>query len=176
MKSLHTPAWIILGAICIVAGLLLGVTNAVTAPAIEQQSIAAAEAARAKLLPEANSFEQLELPEDCVVDSAYQGMKGGEIVGYTALITVQGYGGPIEVTCGMLPDGTVTGITVGGSGFSETASLGARTKEAAFTDQFSGISVPIVLNEDVDQVTSATISSTAVVNGVNEAVEYMLSR
>lgn len=168
------PAWAVLCIVALIAGGLLGYTNQLTADKIEEQTLAAADAARKSVLPDAEAFEQLELAEGAPVDNCYAGMAGGEAIGYTAQITVKGYGGPIEITVGVDMDGVLTGISVGGSGFAETAGLGAKTKEAAFTSQFSkGLSAPVQLKEDVNAVSGATISSSAVVSGVNKAAEYI---
>ncbi len=159
--------------ITLVAGLALGFTNEVTKGPIAEEALRKAEEARRTVLPAAEAFERLEQPDG--VDSAYVGLKGGDKAGYTATVTVKGYGGPIEVTVGMDLNGVVTGVNVGGSGFAETAGLGAKTKEPWFTEQFSGVEPPVVLGENVDAITAATISSRAVASGVNAAAEYMLS-
>ncbi len=160
------------------AGLLLGLTNAITAGPIEEQQRIEATAARKQVLPEAADFALIAESDGAIAD-IYRGVDAaGAAVGYTAKTTVQGFGGPIEVTVGVNAEGTLTGVTVGGSGFKETAGLGARTKDTAFVNQFSGQSMPVALRKNggaIDAVTSATISSTAVVNGVNAAAEYLLS-
>ena len=84
-------------------------------------------------------------------------------------MTVTGFGGPIEVTVGVDTHGTVTGLSVGGSSFAETAGLGAKAKEPAFTDQFVGKTAPLTLKVDVDAISGATITSRAVTDGVNTA-------
>ena len=71
--------------------------------------------------------------------------------------------------------GTVTGISVGGSGFSETPGLGAKAKDAAFTDQFSGKKTPVKLGDTdgedtVDAITAATISSRAALECIRDAI------
>ena len=167
------PAWITLGLIALVAGLLLGFTNELTAPVIAQQTLIKDEEARRAVLPQAEAFEPLDVAEDAGLDSCYQGLVGEAAVGYVAQVTVKGYGGEIQVTVGMDTAGIITGISVGGSNFSETMGLGAKTRDAAFTDQFAGLDAPIALGTDVDAVTNATISSTAVVSGVNIACEYI---
>ena len=166
------PAWIVLSVIALVAGLLLGITNEVTKATIAEASLVAAEAARKEVISDAESFEAVTLEEGAPVDYVYIAKKGAETIGMVSQITVKGYGGEIEITVGMKNDGT---INVGGANFSETAGLGAKTKDAEFTVQFEGKASPLTLNEDVDQVTSATISSRAVVDGVNAAAEYMMS-
>lgn len=158
------------------AGLTLGMTNAITAEPIRKQADAAATAARQQVLPDAAEFTKVETD---AVEEAYQGYTAdGTFCGGTAKVTVQGYGGPIEVTVGMDAAGCLTAVNVGGTDFSETAGLGAKTKDAAFTAQFSGQLAPVALAKDggsIDAVSAATISSTAVVNAVNQASAYLLT-
>ena len=164
------------------AGLALGVTNAVTAGPIVEQQIAAANAARKAVLPEAVDFEQADCSDE-TIDSIYIAKDaGGNCVGYTGTKTVTGYGGPIEVTVGVAKDGKITGVNVGGSDFSETAGLGAKTKDAKFTDGFKGLDSSaessLYVKQDggeVDAVTSATISSRAVTGGVRAICTYLQS-
>ena len=172
------PAWLALCIIALAAGLLLALTNQLTADRIEEQNAIKANAARASVLPAATEFKALELNQEWVaslgVDNCYEGYdEAGNLVGYTSQITVKGYGGEIEVVVGMDLKGTVTGVSVGGADFAETAGLGAKTKEPAFTDQFIGIVPPAVLKENVDSVTGASISSGAVVSAVNNTTSYM---
>lgn len=167
------PAWAKLALIALVAGLLLGFTNELTAPVIEQQTLVKDEQARRAVLPQAEEFQPMELPESAGLDSCYQGLVGGETAGYVAQVTTKGYGGEIQVTVGVDTAGVITGISVGGPNFSETMGLGAKTREAAFTGQFTGLDAPVELGVDVDAITSATISSNAVVSGVNIACDYI---
>ena len=172
------PAWLALCIIALAAGLLLALTNQLTADRIEEQNAIKANAARASVLPAATEFKALELNQEWVaslgVDNCYEGYdEAGNLVGYTSQITVKGYGGEIEVVVGMDLEGVVTGVSVGGADFAETAGLGAKTKEPAFTDQFIGIVPPAVLKENVDSVTGASISSGAVVSAVNKTTSYM---
>ena len=172
--------------ITLVAGLALGGTYALTKDPIAEQALLTAENARKAALPSADRFEELTLEDGASVDWAYAGLKGENTVGYVAQKTVNGFGGKVEVIAGVntenAPDAfTLGGITVGGSNFSETAGLGARSKEAAFTDQFAGKVYPISFikaggtptDSTVDALTSATITTTAVVNGVNDIVKFI---
>ena len=155
-----------------VAGLALGVTNMVTSGAIAEQQVKAAEAARRAVLPSAEHFTQQTAPEG--LKDAYAGYDAsGKLVGKTGTIVTKGYGGEIEITVGVDLSGAVTGVSVGGSSFSETAGLGARAKEAWFAEQYIGKSSPIALMKDggkIDAITSATITSRAVTTAVNNAV------
>ena len=111
-------------------------------------------------------------------------------VGYVAQKTVKGFGGEVEVIAGVNAQDQdhliLGGISVGGANFSETAGLGAKSKDAAFTDQFknkplsNGLKL-IKAGEEkadntIDAITSASITSNAVVNGVNTIVEEIKVR
>ncbi|MDD3212468.1 MAG: FMN-binding protein [Eubacteriales bacterium] len=161
------PPFLILTIITLCAGLLLAMTNAVTLGPIAEASAKAADEARRAVLASADSFE--ELAHDQTVDTLFRGLKDGQPIGYTATVTVTGYGGPVEITVGIGMDGALTGLSVGGTKFAETAGLGAKAKEPAFTDQFIGVKAPVTLNKDVDAISGATITSTAVTKGVNIA-------
>ena len=71
----------------------------------------------------------------------------------------------IVVVMGVDNNGTVTGISVGGSDFAETANLGTRTREPEFTDRFPGLTSTPVMNENVDAISGVTVSSSAVISG-----------
>ena len=167
------PAWATLALISLVAGLLLGFTNELTAPTIEEQNRIQAEAARRSVLPQAEEFEEIQLAADSGLDSCYAGKAAGQIVGYVAQVTTRGYGGEIEVITGVDLSGTIAGISVGGANFSETMGLGSKAREPEFTDQFAGITAPVALGDNVDAITSATITSAAVVSAVNIACDYI---
>jgi Na+-translocating ferredoxin:NAD+ oxidoreductase subunit G len=167
--------WLVLFLVSLVAALALAGTNEMTKDAIAQRALEAADAARRAVLDNADTFEQLQVPNDIGVDNSYRGLKGGQAVGYVAQSTVKGYGGEIEIVVGMDLSGTLTGITVGGPSFSETAGLGDRAKEPAFTGQFKGLTLPAKLADNVDAISGATITSSAVVLGVNQAGTYLSS-
>ncbi len=158
--------------IAAVAGLALGMTNKITAGAIAEQQVKAAETARRAVVPQAERFTELTAPEG--LKDAFAGYDAnGKLVGKTGTIVTKGYGGEIEITVGVDNDGVITGISVGGSSFSETAGLGARSKEAWFAEQYIGKESPIALKKDggeIDAITSATITSRAVTKAVNSAV------
>lgn len=157
-----------------IAGLALGITNALTKDPIARQAELQAVQARQTVLPEADEFKEVTESREGI-DSAFLGVENGETVGCAATVTVKGYGGDIEVTVGMDTDGCITGVTVGGSSFSESPGFGARAKEPDFVDQFLGLESGIDLGTDIDAITGATITSQAVTDGVNQASEYIMS-
>ena len=162
------PAWLILFLICVVVGGLLGIVNDMTKGPIANRALEAAETSRRVCFVEADAFEEVELPADSGVDGCYAAMVNGELAGYVAQVTVTGFGGPIEIHVGVDLDGVITGISVGGSKFAETPGLGAKAKEEDFTAQFTGLTIPTQVGNNVDAITGATITSGAVSSGVNK--------
>ena len=167
--KLRLPPWAILLLICVVVGGVLGAVNGLTEGPIAQQAVEAANAARRISFPDADTFEELELAPDSGADTCFAAMKDGQQVGYVAKVTVTGFGGPIEIHVGMDLEQTITGISVGGSGFSETPGLGDKAREPEFQAQFTGLTIPTQLGEGVEAITGATITSGAVSSGVNKA-------
>lgn len=174
------PAWVILCVIALVAGLALGLTNAFTETAIAEQNAADAASARTAVMTGAENFGEVAVPEntaigDVTILSFYKSDAAATDCDEVVLVSVKGYGGDIEVTVGVAADGTITGISCGGGNFAETAGLGAKVKEAAFTEQFAGMTAPVALTKDggdVDSVTAASRSSGAVCRAVNAAADY----
>ncbi len=167
----RVPAFLILTIITLVAAVLLALTDSVTREPIATAARGEADAARLTVLPAADSFDPVGAPEG--VDDLYEAKAGGQLIGKTATVTVQGFAGPVEVIVGMDTSHTLTGISVGGAAFAETSGLGSLAKEPAFTGQFAGKAVPLVLGSDVDAIGGATITSRAVVDGVNIAAKAM---
>ncbi len=175
-------AWLVLGLITVAGGLSLSITNEVTKEPIRNQAVQAEAKAKQEVLPDAETFEPLELPEDAGME-LFTGVSGGTVVGYVGKVTVNGFGGPIDVIAGVDETGVVKGVNVGGSAFSETAGLGAKSREAAFTDQFMNKVSPIRVVKaadpktasSIDAITAATITSNAVAGGVNRIAKQISS-
>ena len=74
------------------------------------------------------------------------------------------------VELGLDAEGKIAEITIGDDKFAETPGLGAKAQEPEFYEQFIGQTGPFTLGENVDAIASATITSTAVVDAVNEAL------
>ena len=183
--SPRVPCYLALAVITLIAGLVLGATYRLTKDPIAVQERRKAEMARAAVMPEADAFRLLETAGDAQVDWVYEALRDGACVGYVAQGTGRGFGGEIEVIIGLRTDGEITGVSVGGANFSETAGLGAKAKDAAFTDGFVGKRVPLTVvkagetksESTVDAITSATITSKAVndtITRVSEAVRALV--
>lgn len=171
---MKNKAWLILCVISFAAALALALTNLVTEGPIAEQSALAATQSRLAAMPGADSFSALELKGDTMLQGLYAANKGGKPFGYVGQGTAIGYGGPIEVMLGVDEGGTIVGISVGGQDFAETAGLGSRTRDPEFTDQFIGLTSAPELGENIDAISGATISSTAVVEAARHIYNYAM--
>ena len=160
---------IILGAICLVCALLLGLVNMITADPIKAAKQRKTEQAMEAVLP-ADSYESVEYTGgDALVKAMYQ---AGD-AGYVVEVTPSGFGGEVDLMVGVGSDGAVTGISV--ITHSETSGLGAKAKtDPEWGRQFIGQSGEVKVTKDggkVNAITGATITSRAVSSGVTAALE-----
>lgn len=140
--------------ICAVMSCLLALTNDATAPIIAAAEAKAKEEARMEVLPEADSFLQVEIADlPASVTEVFQAENGA---GYTFSITAQGYGGKntLKMAVGIDMDGKITGTKV--LDHKETAGLGSKITTDAFQGQFPGKDRGL---EGVDNISGATFSS-----------------
>ena len=156
-----------------VAALLLALTNSVTASTIAQRNEQANAEARKLVLESAQDFEQVKVSEIYEAKDA-----SGNTVGYTLKVLPSGYGGTIELMVGIdSAKGQVSGINVVSN--SETAGLGAKATNPEFSDQYKGKpleELSVLKNgtpgdTEIKAISGATITSTAVTNGVDAAIE-----
>ena len=149
----------------IVAG-LLGLVNYLTEDKIATLQNEKAESAMREVL-EADGYEPLETDLEGVT-ALYQ---AGD-TGYVVRVSVNGFGGAIDMMVGVDTSCTVTGVSI--ISHSETASLGANCTREDFRAQFVGAAGDLsVKKEDgsIDALTGATVTSRAVTKGVNLALE-----
>lgn len=152
----------------IVAG-LLGLVNYVTADTIAEQIAQKAENAMRQVL-EADSYEPLDVPEGSAVTAAY---RAGD-KGYVVRVAPNGFGGAIDMMVGVDVSGAVTGVAIVSQ--SETASLGANCTREDFRAQFTGKTGTLSVSKDggeIEALTGATVTSRAVTEGVNTALEFV---
>lgn len=176
MKSLkdYLVPTLVLFVICFVATLLLGMTNSVTAPIIEKLAIETEIKSRQTVFPDAVSFGEAKISADgtSVVEALdAQGKK----IGYVVVNSTKGYGGDISVMTGVDAEGKVTGVNI--LSHAETAGLGANATTEKFRNQFINLVAGITVSKDkagensIDALTGATITSRAVTDAVNAAIE-----
>ncbi len=104
---------------------------------------------------------------------ASQAPAPGSVSGRSANASKMGYGGPVLVNLSLDENGKIATLDVGGPTFNETEGLGAKVRESDFVAQFIGKTPPISMT-DIDAISGATISTTAVVEAVNAAAEFIL--
>lgn len=175
--------------VCIVAAGVLGVTNAVTFERILEQAIRENDEARREVLSAADEFNKVEgngisdiLSKSNyeIITEVYEGKTQGQSLGYTIKTSPKGYGGTVEIVIGIDMEGKVKGIKVGEN--SETPGLGKNAATPKFQGQFIGkdwddgvvlIKNGVPKDNEILSIAGATVTSTAVVEGVNTALELI---
>ncbi len=103
--------------------------------------------------------------------------KSGSILGYVIDATsANGYGGDVQIAVGISNEGALTAFSVISA--SETPGLGARASEDEFASQFAGMPAEEIVftktgksaPNEIDAISGATITTTAVTTAVNEAI------
>lgn len=184
---------LILTAITVVSGLLLGIVYNVTKEPIAQAQENTKQEAYRAVLSDASSFESVDFDSDSALsllsengytsDEITEVVEGtddsGEVIGY--VISVQSneaYDGTLELSVGIATDGTVKGVEM--LDISETAGLGMKADEAEFKDQFKDKNVDKFTytktgekgDNMIDAISGATITTNAVTNAVDSALVY----
>ena len=163
--------------ICVIITLSLAVTNAVTSTKIAENEAQAQQESMKIVCPDAKDFEEVYTGDN---GTAFAGKDdSGEITGYAVSTVASGYGGQIKVMTGIANDGSIINIDVYYND-DETPGLGKNTSNESFTAQFKGLlsNDKIIVSKDyagegqqIDAVTSSTISSRAVTDAVNTACD-----
>lgn len=184
---------LILFAITLLSGLMLGFVYEVTKEPIRLQEEKAIQEACRAVFETAEQFEKLEYtPGDKMTaelsemgvyaGSVYQAKSStGEHLGYVAEMTSQeGYGGNITLYVGVTDDGSLNGISI--LSIAETPGLGMRAeevlvpqfankKEESFTYTKSGSTS----EREIDAISGATVTTKAVTNAVNGGLKVILT-
>lgn len=156
--------------ICAVVAGLLAAVNAITAPIIAASKEAKTQAAIEAVLP--GGGQEAEFTDASgLISKVYRGENG-----YAVQVAPSGFGGAITMMVGVSPEGEVLGISI--ISHAETPGLGAvaaqnTDKGVAFREQFVGLMAGITIGDgenQIDSLSGATISSQAIVDGVNAAL------
>ena len=173
-KSVFVPTAVLL-IICVVVSAALMGTNLLTKDKIAQQQLQKAEESRKVVLQGADSFEAANAGSP---DEYYIGKSGNETVGYVFETTAKGYGGDVRVMTGISAEGAITGVMILSHG--ETPGLGANAEKESFRAQYRQpvpdtclqlVKYQTPAEGQIEAITGATITSTAVTNAVNQAVD-----
>lgn len=170
----------ILFAITFLVSLMLVVGNYFTKGRIEMRRELEEIAAKQQVLSDAAHFE----------DAFFDGLKDTEklsvgydknntaVVGFCVTTSAKGYGGEITVMTGIKLDKTIARIRI--LDHSETASVGSKaaSNPALLLDHYIGRNGPFIVNKGktadpngIVAISGATVTSTAVNEAVNRAIE-----
>ena len=155
---------LVLAIICLVITALLSVSHEITQPIIQENERKTAELARAEVLAEADSFEQVqgEFPDG--VSDVYAAANG---TGYTITVSSKGYSSdPLQVMVGIKEDGTIERIKILAN--NETPGLGSKVSNDDFVNQFEGMDSSM---EGFEAIGGATISSNAMRSAIETAFQ-----
>lgn len=183
MKNNIVKNAFILFTVTFIAGILLGFAHELTKEPIEKQIKLEKTKAFQTVFKAADKFDSLDVKKDTIdkinIEEINEAKKSNETIGYVFVITTkEGYSGSIKIAVGMKKDTTITAIDI--MEMSETPGLGAKADENSFKDQFNNKQVnkftvvksSSATDEEIDAIGGATITSKAVTNAVNKAIEY----
>ena len=160
MKA-HIKSVAILVTICAVMALLLAGTNTLTAPIIEKNAGAAANAALLEVMPQGSGFDAVDLSAYTLPATVTEAYKETTGLGYVIKLTTKGYGSDFVIMCGVTAEGKVSGAVC----LSSNETLG-KEKEygAVFTDKDAAAV------EATDTISGATMTTEAYKNAVKDAI------
>ena len=187
---------IILFAITLISGLVLGFVYDITKAPIAAAAKAAKNEAYAVVFPEAKDFEENEADTAKIAETADEiAGKGfghsnidevvtakdesGNNIGRVITSTSKdGYNGTVQISVGIKSDGTVVGITF--LTLEETPGLGMRAAEESFygqyanknTKEFKLVKGAAGADDEISAISGSTITSSAVTNAVNAALYF----
>ena len=175
-KAIHLGGTLL--AVTAVTGIFLGVVEHFTSQAIKQVELAAKNEAFKNVMPIAQTFEPMNLVENDSVLDIVQAKDSSVVVGWCMTVETKSYGGPLQFIAGITKDGAVKAINI--LSHSDTPGLGARATEPEFYGQFTDktqLPLKVVKGsagnpDEIAAISGATITSNAVTDGVNAAVEY----
>ena len=161
---------VVLSVIALIVSLLLAMVNSFTAPIIEDNQKAATLAAYVDVMPTVSSASVLEEVTDYTTENITGAVKATD--GSLAIKAEEkGFdGGILTVIMGFDANGAETGMWVDAS--PQTKGIGSNVSSDDFLAQFDGMdgTQNIVMNQDYDAYSGATISSTALFAAINDCV------
>ena len=181
---------LVLAIITIVSGALLGGVYKITEGPIAEQNEKTKIKAYNSVFNELDTYQNIENLTDAqsaIEDAGYDAVILNEAVrafdkdtkelGIILTVTDKdGYGGDIKMTVGIDCEGTITGLEL--LEINETAGLGMKAKDEGFRKQYVGINADKVVftkngktqPNEIDAISSATVTTSAVTDGVNGAI------
>ena len=110
-------------------------------------------------------YEELGVVDGVTVSEVYD---GETLLGYCVEIKTAGFGGDIELMIGYKSDRSIYGVDI--VSHTETPGLGSKSDDAGYLKENYGGKVGILTEgTDVDMIAGASVTSGAVLDGVNRA-------
>ena len=165
---------VVLFLICAIVAAVLGAVNSVTIGPITAREKEKTESAYKAVLPEADSFVEVDPSAYAAYRSTIDKISEAENgSGHVVETTFSGAQGSITMAVGVDGDGKCAGISI--IKHSETSGLGevaasASDRGVSFRNSFIGKDESITIH-DIDAITGATITSKAVTGAVATAIE-----
>lgn len=167
----------ILTLVCVIAALVLGAVYEKTAPLIAAQKEKEVQQALKQTLPEADNFVIKQMDNEIYYE-AYSGIR---LIGYVIFVETSGYSEDIEMAVGTDTKGTITGLEILQQ--QETPGLGALCVEIKpgedepwFTRQFKQKKAKDLNPENIETITGATITSSAITYAVKEKIKDFFNK
>ena len=148
--------------------LLLGAVNMITEDKIKANLISKFSEAVQIIFPESDKINEINVTAEPPVDVVYEVSKSGELIGYCIKTLPSGFKDKIEIIVGTDLSGSVIGIQIMTN--SETPGLGTRVFEENYLSAFNGMNGQIEFGYGIDAVAGATVTSNAVLAGINAAL------
>ncbi|MBQ9234611.1 MAG: RnfABCDGE type electron transport complex subunit D [Lachnospiraceae bacterium] len=178
--------------ITVIMGAILGAVYSITKDPISKAEEKAKQEAYKEVFPEAveivtdETIDYKQINEiiksfgythDTIDEISFATDGAGNVIGYIVVVTNDnGYGGDIQMVVGMKTDTTITGLAF--LTLDESPGLGMEADKPKFKDQFIGkheksyeySKTGAVKENQIDAISGATITTSAVTDGVNAAV------
>lgn len=170
---------LVLFIITAVTGMILGAVYTVTLEPIRIAKEREKVKAMAETLPGATVFESVDKEGGSeLIKDISKGMNGGDLIGWNYTVMPKGYGGLLEIMVGVSKEGRLMAIKI--LNHSETPGLGAKAAAEQFLVQFREKAVNKLAvtktgaasESEIQAISGATITSSAVALGVNAALAY----
>lgn len=193
MKNMIKDA-LVLCVITLTAGLVLGFVYQLTKEPIAAQELKAKQKAYQEVFQDAAGFEawetlELEKANAIIEQAGYTEEElsdtvqeaqdtDGNVIGYVLTVTTHaGYGGDITLTVGIRTDGTLNGISI--LKIAETPGLGMKAEDVLKpqfaqkkVQSFEYTKTGAMSDMQIDAISGATITTSAVTNAVNAGLAY----
>jgi len=163
MKNDFVIPILVLSLICLFVSGALAFVNELTNPVIENASAQRAAAARKEIIPQADGFELINI--EGLPRTILEVHRTTNNTGYIFMMSVQGYGGKINMICGIDNDGRI--IKTQALSHTETKGMTDPVFSDPHESQYIGKDKNL---HGINAVSGATISSNAYKKGVSDAL------